>query len=300
MVLDHKQKKDFVDDIEDYLHPDTCNWYQSRGLPYRRGYLLYGPPGTGKSSLCLAIASRVRLDIYMLSLNANKLDKNSLALLFYALPKRCVIVFKDVDHAGIRKRSTDGPFPLVSSREVTDHDKEMDGYEDSEKANQPLNGISLSTLLNVIDGVAAQEGRILIMTTNHIEKLDPALLRPGRVDMRIALDYADQRAIQELFLAFHMTPADNLSMGIPDATGAIRPISAPISPNWTVDNITALSVEFAKHIPSGKLTAADIQSYLLKYKKAPESAVAGVMEWVESKHITSMEAKVGQEIHVHS
>ncbi|PYH96870.1 hypothetical protein BO71DRAFT_319899, partial [Aspergillus ellipticus CBS 707.79] len=108
-------------------------------------------------------------------------------------------------------------------------------------------GITLSALLNVIDSVSAQEGRILIMTTNHIEKLDGALLRPGRVDMRVPFHHVDLSAIQQLFLSFFLKPTDTLVI------------------EDTEDKV-----------PQGRYTAAEVQNYLLLYRNNPESAVYNI------------------------
>lgn len=276
IVLNQEQKQAIIDDIHDYLHPRTRQWYLSRGLPYRRGYLFYGLPGTGKSSLCLGIASLIRLNIYMLSLSANGLDDNSLATLFQSLPRRCIVLFEDVDEAGIcRPRSTIPP----QSDEGSDEGRRL--LENSDGAERQPKGITLSAFLNVIDGVAAQEGRILVMTTNHVEQLDSALRRPGRVDMQIKFSAVDHFSAQEHFLAFYLEPPNTLSMGIRDPAGAIHPVSAPTSSKWKVGDITTLAQEFADGIPSGKYTAAELQNYLLQYRNDPESAARGVTEWVD-------------------
>ncbi|KAJ5882298.1 ATPase AAA-type core [Penicillium soppii] len=82
LALPFKIKNDMLEDIEEFLSPRTKVWYRSRGIPYRRGYLLYGPPGTGKSSMCFAIAGHLWLDIYTVSLNSRKLDEDILDSLF--------------------------------------------------------------------------------------------------------------------------------------------------------------------------------------------------------------------------
>ncbi|KAI9045864.1 uncharacterized protein KD926_007167 [Aspergillus affinis] len=250
VVIDLELKKTIVEDIKDYLHPRTRSWYQSRGLPYRRGYLFYGPgaPGTGKSSLCLGIASMVQLEIFMVSLSANDVNKNSLAVLFYSLPKRCIVLFEDVDQAGIRKRGND--IPLSRNRHETDEITECDSLElrSSERRSK---GITLSALLNVIDGVSAQEGIILIMTTNYIEKLDDALLRPGRVDMKIPFHHFDSSAIQQLFLAFFLKPTDALIMGGTELTDSVDLPPTTARPEWPMEDIRKLSLEFKGKIPQG-------------------------------------------------
>ncbi|KAI9034836.1 BCS1 and AAA domain-containing protein [Aspergillus affinis] len=277
VIMDSELKSGIVQDIENYLHPRTRSWYQSRGLPYRRGYLFYGPPGTGKSSLCFGIASLVQLEIFMVSLSAGDLDENGLALLFQSLPNRCIVLFEDVDQAGIRKRGTD--IPLSRNRYKTDEITECDSleYHSSERRSS---GITLSALLNVIDGVSAQEGRILIMTTNHIEKLDDALLRPGRVDMKVPFHHVDSSAIQQLFLTFFLKPTDALVMGGKELTNSIDSPLTTASPDWAIDDIMKWSHVFGDKVPQGRYTAAEVQNYLLPYRNNPESAVRDVAGWV--------------------
>lgn len=277
IVVDPEQKSKIIDDVQDYLHPRTRSWYQSRGLPYRRGYLFYGPPGTGKSSLCVGIASLACLPIFMVSLRANDLDEDSLVLLFQSLPKQCIVLFEDVDQAGIQKRSTDS---CLQRNQNGDEAEEICETDDHKRQS---NGITLSAFLNVIDGVSAQEGRILIMTTNNIDQIDDALKRPGRVDMRILLGYANQWAVKEHFLIFYLSPAEDITMGIQESTSSIRPLSTPACPDWKLGDIEDLGVTFANKVPPGHYTAAEIQNYLLLHKNDPVSAVRDVTEWM-SRH----------------
>lgn len=272
IVVDPEQKSKIINDVQDYLHPRTCSWYQSRGLPYRRGYLFYGPPGTGKSSLCFGIASLARLHIYTVSLSANDLDEDNLVLLFQSLPKRCIVLFEDVDQAGIQKRSTDSRLRRNQNGDKAEEICETDDHE------RRSNGITLSAFLNVIDGVSAQEGRILVMTTNRLDQIDGALQRPGRVDMRVLLGYADQWAVNEHFRIFYLNPAEDIAME--DPTGSMRPLSTPACPDWKLDDIEDLGVEFANKVPAGRYTAAEIQNYLLLHKNDPVSAVRDVTKWM--------------------
>ncbi|KAF7589587.1 hypothetical protein BBP40_004047 [Aspergillus hancockii] len=280
IFLDPDLKTRIINDVQNYLLPGTRSWYQSRGLPYRRGYLFYGPPGTGKSSLCLGIASLVQLDIFVVSLTADGLDENSLALLFQELPTRCIVLFEDVDQAGILKRKTENS---LSQKPEETYNEESRTYK-SQNHNQSSNGITLSAFLNIIDGVSAQEGRILIMTTNHVEQLDPALLRPGRVDMQVFFGRADRLAYQEQFLLFYSGPADGLFMGQRAPDGSFCPSPTLTSAQWGLAYITKLSTTFAEKIPPYKYTAAEVQNYLLQYKNSPDLAVNDATEW-SNKHL---------------
>lgn len=191
-----------LSDVNEYLHPATPRWYSNRGIPYRRGYLLYGPPGTGKSSLAWALAGVFGLDIYVISLADPQLDESELAMLFTSLPRRCFVLLEDIDSAGLRRQEElSGAKEPKNGSEASKIGAEISKAFESVKKNsdKEKQGISLSGLLNSIDGVASHEGRVLIMTTNHLEKLDDALIRPGRIDMKVPFTNASSTQIRELF-----------------------------------------------------------------------------------------------------
>ncbi len=148
------------------------DWYFQRGVPWRRGYLLHGPPGTGKSSLIRALATDLRLDIATMDLGRAGMTDDDLREAMLDAPKDALLVIEDVDAMFVQR----------------------DGKRQS--------GISFSGLLNAIDGVGAQEGRALIMTTNHVEKLDPALIRPGRADVHVELGLVGATTASKLFDRF--------------------------------------------------------------------------------------------------
>ncbi|KAH6664636.1 P-loop containing nucleoside triphosphate hydrolase protein, partial [Halenospora varia] len=256
VILNNKQKEELLEDVESFLDPESQKWYSNHSLPYRRGYLLYGPPGTGKSSLSFALAGLSRLDIYILSLSA--ITEASLTSLFAKLPSRCVILLEDVD--------------AVSSNRLEDSPKIATGS--SSKESRSVGGkVSLSALLNVIDGVASQEGRILIMTTNHIEHLDEALLRPGRVDKRIELGLADKQMTADLFrFVFKPVKGDENTQLDVDTTSA--------SPENEVNELGLLANEFATRVPELKFTTAEILSFLLEHRQSPTEAMDNTAQFV--------------------
>ncbi|KPA35241.1 hypothetical protein FLAG1_12079 [Fusarium langsethiae] len=184
VILDEKQKVPLIKDIQDFLDPETRCWYSEHSIPYKRGYLLYGPPGTGKSSFSLSIAGELDMDIYVVSIpGANdRMLKN----LFAGLPDRCVVLLEDIDAAG-------ATCSRDSQSEGSDSDTDARPHREGPK------GVTLSGLLNVLDGVASQEDRVLIMTTNHPEKLDQALTRPGRIDIEVEFQLADRGIAKDIF-----------------------------------------------------------------------------------------------------
>ncbi len=137
--------------------------YRKLGIKYKRTYLFYGPAGTGKSSLAIAISNYTKRNV--LSINMSKdMSDSTLISLIANRPKRSIILFEDIDCL----------FDNLNREETTD------------KKDDKVN-ITLSCILNILDGSYTPEDVIFIMTTNHIEKLDDALKRDGRTDMLIEI-----------------------------------------------------------------------------------------------------------------
>jgi chaperone BCS1 len=257
VILDEAVKKAFLEDIQHYLHPSTIRWYSDRGIPYRRGYLFYGPPGTGKSSLAFAAAGFLGLNVYMVNLNSQQLTEDALTQLFLTLPRRCLVLLEDIDANEVTGRRKPGA-----------------------RRRKGKNGISLSSLLNIIDGVAAQEGRVLIMTTNHHEHLDPALIRPGRVDYKLEFQLASRELCSAMFRNIFQvyTSADVDSAQV--ASHAQGDLSTKEGP--AVVDLQGLAIAFAEKIPPYTFSPAEVQGYLLRYRDSPQDAVAGVETWIET------------------
>lgn len=169
-------------------------WYAQMGIPWRRGYLLHGPPGTGKTSIAFALAGELRLKLATLSLANAKLNDSLIADLLQRTPTRSLILIEDID-------------AFFAARHKQDERMQ----------------VSFSGLLNALDGVAAQEGRIVVLTTNHRDKLDPALIRPGRIDLELELGLATRPQLQRLLLRFH--PAEGARIPALTATYVERSLS---------------------------------------------------------------------------
>ncbi|KAF9876008.1 hypothetical protein CkaCkLH20_06454 [Colletotrichum karsti] len=285
VILNEKTKKELVADVADYLSPATRRWYSNRGIPWRRGYLLTGPPGTGKSSLSLALAGFFKMRIYIVSLNSISANEENLASLFAELPRRCVVLLEDIDTAG-----------LTHTREETGTADASDAKEGSGDMVPgqitPGNGttttssrLSLSGLLNILDGVASQEGRVLIMTTNHMEKLDKALIRPGRVDQIVKFTLADEEIIGAIFRAiFAPLEGDEneeqpKSLESPEVEKALAEQEAARKEEIR-SRVDELSKDFVAKIPAHEFSPAEIQGFLMKHKRSAENAVAGAADWV--------------------
>ncbi|KAM7196122.1 putative mitochondrial chaperone protein [Naviculisporaceae sp. PSN 640] len=163
VILDDGVKESLVADVKKFLA--ARQWYVDRGVPYRRGYLLYGPPGTGKTSFIQALAGELDYSVAMINLSEMGMTDDLLAYLLTQQPEKSILVLEDIDAALTNRRQ-----------------REPDGYSGKT--------VTFSGLLNALDGLAAGEDRIAFLTTNHADRLDPALIRPGRVDMMVRIGEA--------------------------------------------------------------------------------------------------------------
>ncbi|XP_028778661.1 AAA-ATPase ASD, mitochondrial-like [Neltuma alba] len=223
LALDPKMKEDILKDLVKFQKGKA--YYAKIGKAWKRGYLLYGPPGTGKSTMIAAMANFLNYDIYDLELTAVK-ENAELRKLLIETSNKSIVVIEDIDCSldltGQRKKKK------------KKKDEEEEGAKDpvkkalDEEENKESK-VTLSGLLNVIDGIWSACGgeRVIVFTTNHVDKLDAALIRKGRMDKHIELSYCCYEAfrvlarnyldlethhlfprIEELFRETEMTPAD--------------------------------------------------------------------------------------------
>ena len=186
VVLEENQTNRILRDVKEFLSTET--WYSSRGIPYRRGYLLYGPPGCGKTSFITALAGHLEYNICILNLSNRHLSDDRLNHLLNVAPASSIILLEDIDAAFVNRAES----------------------EKVQAAFDGLNRVTFSGLLNMLDGVASTEARIIFMTTNYIERLDPALIRPGRVDVREFVGYATDHQLRMSFENFYPNSSQSL------------------------------------------------------------------------------------------
>lgn len=164
LAMDPELKKTIIEDLERFVR--RKDYYKKVGKAWKRGYLLYGPPGTGKSSLIAAMANYLSFDIYDLELSSIY-SNSDLRNILLSTTNKSIVVIEDIDCS------------------VQTQDRQNGGGDDGSSK------LTLSGILNFIDGLWSSSGdeRIIIFTTNHKDRLDPALLRPGRMDVHINLSY---------------------------------------------------------------------------------------------------------------
>lgn len=208
-----------LEDAKEFLK--SFEWYHKKGIPFRRGYLLFGPPGTGKTSTIIALAGELNLNICLLNLQSNNIDDDHLSSLMVNAPLNSIILLEDIDHV-------------------------------LEKSDQSK--VTFSGLLNSIDGVMGQEGKLLFMTTNNILSLKESLIRPGRIDTICEISFVDKDQVERMFLSFY--------------------------PNFDSE-----SKEFSKQLfeIDVKISPALLQGHFLKYKDKPKLAIENIKELFQNR-----------------
>ena len=287
VFMNETVKTGLLQDMREFLDPATPVFYARRGIPYRRGYLFYGPPGTGKTSLSFALAGTFGLELYTVSLREPFMSEHKLVQLFASLPSRCIVLLEDVDTAGLEKReNTTGSGKGRGRRKGQAEDEEnkprirehTQQVGNSTISTPAVEGITLSGLLNAIDGVASQEGRVLIMTSNDPESLDRALIRPGRVDRQVYFSNASKHQARQVFIS--MYSADKPSSAEDNSEASRRKVDEMTVPeNKRLEDMAS---EFAEAIPSSELTPAELQGFLLLRRESPEKALEDVNDWCKT------------------
>ncbi|KRX06738.1 P-loop containing nucleoside triphosphate hydrolase [Pseudocohnilembus persalinus] len=222
VILPKKTTDFLIEDVKKFYSREK--WYYSKGVPFRRGYLLYGPPGAGKTSFVYALAGLLNMNICVVSLNSQHMTDENLQNLLQCTPPKSIILMEDVDT-------------------LYDHRTQLNRSQ-----------VTFSGFLNCIDGILAQEGHVLFMSTNHREKLDSALIRPGRADVHIKLDHADKYQIEKLFF--------NL-----------------FSEN---EGVEIAAKKFAEKIPEKTISMAMLQSHFMKYIDDMQQAVENYQEVIDN------------------
>ena len=187
VILKTGERERLVANIEKFKASKSR--YRHLGVPYHRGYLLYGPPGTGKTSLVSAVAGNLAMSIY--AINLTDFNDRTLMKAMNDVPPGSIVLFEDADC-------------MMASKARREAEKNPSGGPPGKAEDKSLDkfGVTLSGLLNVLDGFHAPYDVLFMMTTNKIEALDPALLRPGRIDYRLYLGVASEQQKLELYRRF--------------------------------------------------------------------------------------------------
>ena len=230
LAMESKKKEEIVTDLT--IFRTRKQYYSKIGKAWKRGYLLHGPPGTGKSSMIAAMANLLNYDIYDVELTSVK-DNTELRKLLIETTSKSIIVIEDIDCSldltGQRKKKK-------KEEESKDDPLLMKGKENESKESK----VTLSGLLNFIDGLwsACGEERLIVFTTNHVEKLDPALIRRGRMDKHIELSYCCFEAFKVLAKNYLDIDSHNLFPSIERLLGETNMTPADVAENLMPKAIT--------------------------------------------------------------
>ncbi len=284
VYMEPEEKSKLIDDMKEYLAPTTAKWYQDRGIPYRRGYLFHGAPGCGKTSLAVSLAGHFKLDVYIVSLLDLEISDSALLQLFQAVRSGVLVLLEDVDSAGLgREVADDGNVPNTSTSTLA---KVNVTIAEKKRAKLQTSRITLSGLLNAIDGAGAPEGHILVMTTNTPGALDEALVRPGRIDVKVEFSKASRVQVRDIFANMYR-PGPSFEKKEDKKGGAIETetekdarLQQEAKEKEEEQELERLAERFADSVPEKRFSPAELQDYILLRKDQPQRAVDEIGQWV--------------------
>lgn len=226
VILNEDIKEDVKKSIEQYNNEDFKNKLKSFGIGNKMNLILSGLPGTGKSSLMFAIATLLKKDIATIDFNSRDLSDHKFIKALNRIPDDCIFALEDVDALYVNR------------------DKSRD------------NTVSFSCILNFLDGVYSKDDLVTIITTNHLEVLDKAIIRPMRIDKIIHFTYCSKYQYTKIFEKF-----------FPDKDDLIKDIY--------------------KIIKNKKFTTSMLQNWLIKFLYEPDKLLDNIKLFDEIIDISS-------------
>ncbi|XP_007217212.2 AAA-ATPase ASD, mitochondrial [Prunus persica] len=233
LALHPKKKEEIVNDLIKFSKGKE--YYAKIGKAWKRGYLLYGPPGTGKSTMIAAMSNLMNYDVYDLELTTVK-DNTELRKLLIDTPSKSIIVIEDIDCSldltGQRKKKKE--------KDEEDNEEKDPVKKKMEKEESQPSKVTLSGLLNFIDGIWSACGgeRLIVFTTNYVDKLDPALIRRGRMDKHIELSYCCYEAFKVLARNYLDLESHELFETIERLLGETNMTPADVAENLMPNSVT--------------------------------------------------------------
>ncbi|KAL3746009.1 hypothetical protein ACJRO7_015021 [Eucalyptus globulus] len=253
LAMDPERKRDIMEDLRCFAAGQAL--YQRAGRAWNRVYLLYGQPGTGKSSMIAAMANFLGYDIYQLELPHVQTNSELRKLLMNTSSKSIVVVITGTDCSVSLSNRSEAPY-ATAPRSYYDPGA-PEATRGSDEGNN--NMVTPSGLFNFTHGLWSCRGseRIFVLTTNHIEKLDPAFLERRRINMRIHMSYCSYPALKILLRNYLGSEAEDLS--------------------------EVVSSELREAVEKAKMTPADISEVLIENRRNKERAASKLLEVLKER-----------------
>lgn len=230
LILPPGIKEALVDDVKEFRITQSA-WSVKSGVPLRRGYLLYGPEGTGKRSTILALAAELGVGVYTISLSDGTVaDDPCLFRLVNAVPPRSIVLIEDAHClASFDSDQYLQPAEFAPAEPISDVDCEPLSPIPCVTEVKP-NQVSLAALASVLDGLHSEDGVMFFTTAEHVSLMDPALLRPGRIDVSAQFRLATQNQMVSLFKRFYAAASSSESDDSDDSSteGSSSPRSSAL------------------------------------------------------------------------
>lgn len=223
VILPEGVKNKITADLDTFLEEETAQWYQRHGLPYKRSYLFYGLPGTGKTSMITALAGKHKKNVCFVCLSDQKMDDRQLTMAFEKLPKDPFVVLEDIDSIFTKNREA-----------------------------KVKNFLTFSGLLNALDGIGYKFGAVFFMTTNFVNRLDSALLRAGRCDVKLEFTKAEDQQLTRYFRKFFEGKTEEAVLD--EATATFLTLCKERFPEGVT--MSTLQQHFINHMSSDAITCA--------------------------------------------
>ena len=245
LALDTKLKQAVMQKLDSFSQDGE--FYSQTGRAHKMGFFLFGPPGTGKTTFAAAVANHMQYSIYDLDLTGVNSNLDLRALLTQ-ISDRSVVVIEDIDTVELPNRGS------ASTMQEAGGPPERFGRKGREEDSRSK--LTLGGVLNFADGIRSSCGseHIFIFTTNHPERLDPALIRPGRMDMHIELSYCTFEVLKSLCRTY---------LGVTD--------------HPTLKDIQAVLA------PSAKVAPADVTAILDANRLSPDRALQNMLEHLQQR-----------------
>ena len=243
-----KSFKKINQDVQKFV--EDASFYQTMDIPYKRGYLLYGPWGSGKTTIIRTIATILKYSIYKISLSDPNLDDTMLSKAFTNVPASSIIVIEDFD-----------------SSFLTNSQKIMNPNDLLHVQPQKQNIITYSNLLNILDGLSSSYGHILFLTTNHIDKIQDSLIRPGRIDLVEYVGYIETNDITEYFDYFY---SNQLKEDKIDSKHEINQLATDLLATYS------------------NITMSELQNYFIKFRGNYKDSFVNIKRFKEDNNTKNL------------